>query len=213
MATVKAMLMVDIRRESLGESPDTTSALVMLAESAKSVLGYDVLAKQVGTSTEVANESELRKALRELDIDVLNPVDVRRYQKERLVEETTIRVRKWLEEVGQQGNRDNLNAFSGPGWGFQKIAEYHQPVPEFVLAKAVQIKQQVPECEIYVESLSDHPDPFLFVGTKSKYSWMKPDEMYYVEVWEEPKFEGRLRARQDAAGAAGAAGAEEDIPF
>ena len=185
----RTMLMTEIRTVTMGDTPETKGAIASLAESAKSILGYDVLAKHVGTKTEVAEGSDLRLALSELEIDILNPADVLRYQKERLVEETTIKMQEWLKSISRQ---NRTSQFAGPGWGFQKISEYRQPVPEFVLAKAVQIKERVPDCEIYIESLSDHPDPFMFVGPKSQYPWCKPDELYYVEVWEEPKFEERL---------------------
>lgn len=208
------MLMTEIRREGIDEqATDVGPALVALAESARAVLGYAVLAKQVGTLAIKTETTLLRMTLQSLDLPILNEHDVARYQKERLIERTAELMQEWIKrtaEVGADSFHDNgLDSFSAGAWVRTKINEYKQPVPEFVLAKAVQIKEKMPECTIYVESLQDHPDPFLVVGAaKPEYSWRKPDEHYYLDVWAEPKFEGRL-----ASGEARSEGIEDEIGF
>ena len=204
------MKMTEIRKETIGMVAQINDSISGLAESAKSVLGYDVLAK---LTDKVAQEdlTPTQLALQELGIEVLNRRDVFVYQRERVIERTMVGVAKQMQELSQElvkawmqgqasaNELDRINRFSGPAWTFQKISEYRQPIPEFVLAKAVQIKQRVPECEIYVCGLEDDPDPFLCVGDKKKYSWAEPENIHYVEVWAEPKFEGKMR--------------EIDIPF
>jgi hypothetical protein len=207
------MLMTEIRKETVGEQPTSVGpALELLAESAKAVLGYDVLAKKMESVAIVPETTCLRMTLQSLGIEILVERDVARYQKERLIEQTTELMRKWMEDVAKHSmeefRRGGMNQFSGPDWRMVKISEYRQPVPEHILAKAVEVKEKMPECEIYIEHLSDHPDPFLVVGAAAaKYSWYKPDEHYYLAAWAEPKFEGRLDS--------GEAGTEaiDDIPF
>lgn len=190
-----ALLMEEIRRTKLNtaEVDSGLGSLTSLAESAKALLGYDVLAKRVATTT-TTQETELRTVLAALEIDVLDERDVIRYQKERLIERTAELMQEWVEQRIKQEFSDcasnGYNSFSGPDWRLMKIEEYKQPIPEHVLAKAVQIKERLPQCAIYVEHLEDHPDPFLLVGAAPpQYSWQRPEEHYFVEVWQEPKFE------------------------
>jgi hypothetical protein len=207
------MLMTEIRKEpATGQVTDVGPALLTLAESAKSILGYDVLAKKMEKTTIATETTCLRMTLQSLGMEILNEQDVARYQKERLIERTTELMQEWMERTARVAmedyHRGELDRFSGPGWSMIKIAEYKQPVPEFVLAKAVEVKEKMPECELYIEHLEDHPDPFLVVGAeKARYSWLKPEEHYYLVAWAEPKFEGRLWT--------GEAGTEkiDDIPF
>lgn len=194
-----ALLMEEIRRTKLNavEVDGAVTGLASLAESAKALLGYDVLSKRVATVA-VQQETELRTVLAALEIDILDERDVIRYQKERLIERTAELMQEWVERTVKQEFSDcaenGYNAFGGPNWRLMKIEEYKQPIPEHVLAKAVQIKERLPECAIYVEHLEDHPDPFLLVGAApAKYSWCRPEEHYYVEVWAEPKFESVQR--------------------
>jgi len=211
MAT--AMLMTEIRTEKVGETAtDMGLALSALAESARSVLGYDVLAKKLENTVVAVETSCLRMSLQSLDMEILNEQDVLRYQKERLIERTAELMQEWMEVTAKKDREETrsygLGSFGGPQWAFQKISEYKQPVPEFVLAKAVQIKEKMPECELYIEHLQDHPDPFLFVSAEpSQYSWQRPKEYYYLAAWAEPKFEGRLNS-----GEARSEGVD-DIPF
>ena len=75
-----------------------------------------------------------------------------------------------------------------------------QPVPEFVLRKAVDIKQELPSAEFYIEHLKE--DPFLIVSLEPLRDYqtssntldrfMNDDATAYIEVWAEPKFEAAL---------------------
>jgi hypothetical protein len=62
-------------------------------------------------------------------------------------------------------------------------------VPDFVLDRAIQLKQECPDVHLYVDSLSyreyytynTHPDPFLVAQLG--------DEEFFIDVWHEPQFE------------------------
>lgn len=183
------MEMTEIRKESLGVVEENSTALVSLAQSAKEILGYDVFAKTVAVQKKL---TVLQSALKAAEIDVLRADDVCRYHREQMVEHTAALMQGWLKEISLITEVKSYNRFSGPAWVQTKISEYRQPIPEFVLAKAVQIKQAVPECEIYVESLEDNPDPFLVVVIPDGRAYYPAKESYHIEVWAEPKFEGRL---------------------
>lgn len=189
------MLMTEIRKQGLGVLEQVNDVVLSLASQARELLGYDVLEKRVGGVAAAVELTPLQQALKELEIEVLIPADVDRYQRERQAEQTKLNLEKWLKEFSTSDTAlGQYVRFDGPAWVRQKISEYKQPVPEFVLAKAIQIKQRVPECEIYVESLQDHPDPFLIAAIPdTQYSWAEPKERYVVEVWLEPKFEGMVR--------------------
>jgi len=202
------MLMTEIRKEVVGEVTDMQPALSVLAESAKAILGYDVLAKRMEKILVTTETTLLRMTLQSLELSVLNERDVLRYQKEQLIARTTELAQAWMDEVAKAEFdscvQNGFSTFTGPNWRLTTIHEYRLPVPEFILAKAVQIKEKMPECAIYIEHLDDHPDPFLVVGaSKSAYSWQKPEEHYYLDVWAEPKFEGRLNSGES----------DDDIPF
>jgi hypothetical protein len=188
--------MTEIRRESIGAIAVTDSLMLSLSITAKEVLGYEVMDKAL-SKTSAAEMTSLQAALKALEIETLHPNDVGTYQKERLIEQTMANINKWILETKDLASVHSYNRFGGPAWVQEKIREYKQPIPEFVLAKAVQIKQAIPECEIYVESLEDYPDPFLLVAIPDGRAYYPHKESFYVEVWEEPKFEGFLRTASD----------------
>lgn len=72
-------------------------------------------------------------------------------------------------------------------WVKTPLKEYKAEVPFFALSRAIEICEQYPEAHVFVESLEarrrETVDPFLVVGIKGY--------LYYVDVWDEPKFEGR----------------------
>jgi hypothetical protein len=176
------MKMTDIERDPITTVLEWSEPCVSLAAEAQEVLGYKVLQ---AAQQETEKGSALQLALAKAGIEVLNATQVQTYQTEMLKERTTELFNQWL--LNPSGT------FFGPGWNKTKIADYKQPVPEFVLNKAVQIKRLLPEVRIYIQHLTDHPDPFLVVATKHKDYECLDAEEFYIEVWEEPKFEGRLR--------------------
>jgi hypothetical protein len=192
------MEMTEIRKQSLGVMEINCAEVLNVTQAAKEILGYSVLAKLKGNIDPASPLTPLQEALKGLEIDVLHLGDVQAYKKERLVEQTVINLKVWMEEMKATEEIHTYTRYSSPSWDSTKIEEYRQPIPEFVLAKAIQIKKAFPDCSIFVESLETHPDPFLVVGIEGQ-KYCPLLEKYYVEVWAEPKFEGRIR--------------ETDIPF
>jgi hypothetical protein len=67
-------------------------------------------------------------------------------------------------------------------WSTVPIASFTESIPDYVLAKALVIKEAIPTCELRITSLVSstekrHPDPFLSVALGK--------EHYYVEQWDE----------------------------
>lgn len=179
------MKMTEIEREAITVL-EWSEPCVSLAAEAQEVLGYKLLKTQ---QDEPSSRTQLELALAKSGIEILNAKQVGTYQAELLKERTKAMLEEWLANPSP-------GTFWGPAWEKTKIADYKMPVPEFVLNKAIQIKKLVPEVRIYIEHLSDHPDPFLVVAMKyvsDNASYDFDGETIYVEVWEEPKFEGCIR--------------------
>lgn len=70
-----------------------------------------------------------------------------------------------------------------PTWERVLLPDYQEEVPLHVLEKAVAIKKQLPGADFYIEQRAK--DPFLIVKCG--------EEEYYVEVWQELRFEGTPR--------------------
>jgi hypothetical protein len=180
MAT-KTMKQSDIVRQTLTVI-DWTPESVSMASEAQEILGYQGLKDK----QEAPQHGPLASVLATLGIDVLNKDSVKKYQREKQNEVAREKFEAWIST-----SETYRSSFWAPSWGTRKISEYKEAIPEFVLNKAVQIKRALPDVVIEVEYLEENPDPFLIVKTmKDKYS---EDESYYVEVWDEPKFEGRVR--------------------
>lgn len=78
-------------------------------------------------------------------------------------------------------------------WMTYDLAHYTEPVPEFALQTAIDIKKRHPEVNFYVCSLEENRmvlDPFLVMRVPDG-TWYKD---YYLEVWNEPKFTGEREA-------------------
>jgi len=153
-----------------------------IEQQAAELLGYS--AKQVHERA-TGELGPLAAALAKLEIEVLDPRDVHRYQMEGRHEAE----REFLAQRIASNDASVLNRmhkYEWPSWDERELKNYTLPVPEFVLNKALQIKKELPDVRFYVESLETHPDPFLVV----KYG-QYDSEVYHVEVWAEPKFEIR----------------------
>jgi hypothetical protein len=150
-----------------------------LATRAKDLLGYGRLSADVtGTRVIGAKEGKLTQALLQIDFMVLDTATVIDYQ---------------LDEVARR-NREHISehlwdwcvGYYVPAcWQHTQLSEYSQPIPEFVLDKAIRIKETFPEVHFYVQHLNDpKADPFLIVAHDR--------EVYYIEAWDEPRFEAQL---------------------
>jgi hypothetical protein len=145
-----------------------------LAVEVEALLGYSLLAR------EVKAPGRLRRVLAKLEISVLDEASVNAY-KAQMVQ-----------------HYDSHKKMAQPTWRLTKLSEYKQPVPEYVLQKAVSIKRELPEAEFYIDQLA--VDPFLIVALKPIKDHMvnQPSRVLdqetqaYVEVWDEPKFEANF---------------------
>lgn len=152
--------------------------VVTLAEEASTLLGYSALKEEVEGTADTSGP--LRRALAKLDIQPLDMRAVKQYQFDLRRE---AEARQFEEQLRTRGPE---NIFAYASWNDTKIERYREPIPEFVLNKAVQLKRECPEVTFTVEHLDENPDPFLIAKLK--------DEKFYIEVWEEPRFEGRIKS-------------------
>jgi hypothetical protein len=137
-----------------------------LAEQASTLLGYSLLSQYIGRG------GPLCQVLRKLQMPILNSEEVSRYSEYML---NTV--------------RKKLNPNQQASWARADLQYYKEPIPEFVLRKAVQIKKLCPEVHFEIQYLEigfKSADPFL-----RAYCY-KPEESYYIEVWDEPEFEVKL---------------------
>jgi len=167
---------------------------IALAREAKKVLGYDNLLLYTAGG-------RLQSTLESLEIEVLDPVHVFKYQSQfgpavmhPPVEFVLNDPRKSLDddddddEEEEEPVRNRGHRVGRTQWARIPIAEYAKAVPEFVVRKAIQLKRSLREVELFVEELQTDPDPFLVAVFEED----GHREEYYIEVWEEPKFEGRF---------------------
>ncbi len=75
--------------------------------------------------------------------------------------------------------RDLPDGFLWDSWILISLEQYRQPIPEFALYSAVELKKLCPEAVFYIDELPNL-DPFLVVEYKGEYYW--------IEVWDEPGF-------------------------
>lgn len=143
---------------------------------AEAVLGY----KPLERLKRELEKKPLASALAKLDIDILEERAVLRYQLTRMHEAQRAALETLLLS---DTTRRYWGWYSLPRWEERELSSYEEPIPEFVLNKAIQIKERLPEVTFEVEHLNESPDPFL----KAKLN----DEEYYIEAWEEPSFENR----------------------
>jgi hypothetical protein len=157
-----------------------------LAISAKLVLGYHRLADLITTP------KRLITVLRELEIEPYTQSTVEAYKVSKVQEVRAEIARR--KEKNSQRFRSSLRAT----WKRTDIDRYKRIVPEFALRKAVMIKEACPDAVIEVDALviervrtydshassTSDPDPFLVASLGA--------ERYYIEVWDEKKFEDKL---------------------
>lgn len=187
------MLITELKRTSVAVA-EWEPEVLELASEAETILGYKALRE--AQDVELIDKP-LARLLTQLGIDPFVEDDVKKYKKEKQKEVARLKFEEWLNDSGAS------SSFWAPTWQDTKIELYSQPIPEYVLNKAIQIKKAMPEVQIRVSYLEENPDPFLVVirekvrsykdskGVEQTYNAV--DETYFVEVWEEPKFEGRVR--------------------
>jgi len=149
-----------------------TDKNAVLAAKASKLLGYKLFGKHL------RQPEVLGKALMELDIHPLDRTSVELYKRKKL-----IATRKQYHGNSEYNYRVD--------WHMVELKNYGSPIPEFVLNKAVQIAEKTPKAKFMIEDIqvrqetrTRNLDPFLVVTLGG--------EEYYVEVWDEPKFETSL---------------------
>lgn len=157
----------------------TDSQVLSLAQRAKDLLGYNVLhAHATGNRAVGATMGPLTEALLRLEIKPLDTASVVKYQCEEAA-------RKTEESIFENFWQYTQGYFNGASWHRTDLSSYERPVPEFVIHKALQIKEAVPDVKFYIQHMSDpKADPFLLA--------VAGKEVYYVEAWDEPRFESGL---------------------
>lgn len=162
------MLLTDIPRLKAGATSTISEVSALgterskLATRAADLLGYRALADNLAGKTIATCEGKLTEALRGLDIDVLDSSAVIKYQ---LAEASRLTAAKISEDF--------------QSWSVGN------PIPEFVLDKAIRIKERIPEVVFHVHYINEpKADPFLIAQLGK--------EIYYVEAWDEPRFESQL---------------------
>ncbi len=108
-------------------------------------------------------KGEVQAKLNELGYDFLDSEKVKKY----LISKCDIRDESYI----------TVN------WELVPISTYQKPIPEFALSKAVELKEAFPSAAFYVHEHKKDPDPFLVM--------VYQNTVFYVEVWDEPEFEGR----------------------
>lgn len=167
------------KREITGLS-EVDQERLYLATRAKDVLGYaGLIADVTGETGEMVKPGKLAETLVRLDIDVLDLGKVIDYQMQELVNATRAHIVTNLSNWAH-------GYFSEAGWTRTELSSYVHAIPEFVLDKAVRLKEALPEVRFTVQHMRDpKADPFLV-------AYLGNDEIYYIEAWDEPRFEGRV---------------------
>jgi hypothetical protein len=81
--------------------------------------------------------------------------------------------------------RRNRNKILWGLWQTTPLSEYKEPVPEFALRYAIEIKKKIPQVEFSIRHFVS-ADPFLVVHYEGK--------DYYIAVWGEPDFKAEIMA-------------------
>lgn len=180
------MKLLDIPRIKAGNTPNAVRELsglsnerAKLATRAADLLGYRTLANHMsGQTVLTASEGKLTETLRSMEIEVLDNAAVIRYQMEEMG-------RRTAEKIAEDFRNWAVGWFTSASWGKTELSNYEQPVPEFVLDKALRIKERLPEVVFHVQHLNEpKADPFLIASAGK--------EIYYIEAWDEPRFESTL---------------------
>jgi hypothetical protein len=151
---------------------DPASDILKLAKKSASLLKYD------GLLTHLRQPLTLGKALIDLDIHPLDEKSVETYKLKEL-------------RAARRKYKSNYSTTYTIRWRTIELSKYEKPIPEFALAKAVEIAEKVKNAQFSVEELTvsaervvHDRDPFLIVTAGR--------ETFYIEVWDEPKFETKL---------------------
>lgn len=142
-----------------------------LAAKASKILSYTALAQAIPNVESLATaRTKVAQVFKELDFKPLSW-------------ESVVAYKAWFV---RKNSKDAAFSSMRVSWCATPLSSYSAAVPEFVLSKAIELKGKLPEATFTVE----YPyyekvfnDPFLRMDYKGL--------SYYIDVWDEPKFEGR----------------------
>jgi hypothetical protein len=175
------MATVELIREPLMLN-DEAGLRRQVAEKAAELLGYSVLSEKL----EVPSKP-LASILAKLGIEPFTVESVKAYKDERKKEKQAQLDNEFRADLQHMLDSREYGWVSHQScwWNETPIEKYAEPIPEFALSKAIEIKEACPDVQIFVDGLSvKRSDPFLVVKLG--------EESYHVEVWDEPKFEASL---------------------
>lgn len=162
-------------------APIATEKVEELAKKASNLLGYTRLAAQVVRPT------TLSQVLFALEIQPFDAESVEAYKADKVKE---LRVLRKMNKNIPSWRKGRVTI----SWKLMPIRGYTKAVPEFVLRKAVQLKEACPTVELFVDELQTKTtyataprrdyDPFLVAKLG--------EEVFWIEVWDEKKFENKL---------------------
>jgi hypothetical protein len=153
---------------------DAGESEAALAKEAESLLGYNVLRRKLKIP------GKLGEVLACLDIEPLKFEAVEKYKADMVLWRKKEIVQRCDPGYGRTHRID-------VSWRRVLLGACKEEVPLFALRKAVQVKKACPEVILEVDELIEEKkliDPFLVARLE--------DEVYYLEVWKEPKFEETL---------------------
>jgi hypothetical protein len=163
MATVK------LERQSISKVLSLSDAEARMMAEVRKVLGYGEGEKEVVYRN-------VLQVLKRLDIEPLNAEKVEAYKKQK-------------ESTRYTGSSMRTTRHTAR-WHTHALRDYERPVPTFVLARALRVQKALNARHLpgtmVVEELvrrSEYIDPFLVLRVQ--------DKKLYLDVWDEPKFEGR----------------------
>jgi hypothetical protein len=169
MSFLHQVLKPSLYREPLPCLETLDEQRAVLARKASALLGYSRLQRALPESEEGVTIRQVAEVFQSLGIEPLNTERVEKYQ-------------EWYTK--RYGGEYSWNRVE---WTSANLAQYAQPIPEFVLSRAVEIAEHLPGAKFSVEwpvrGEISRPDPFLVLIYKGL--------RYYIDVWDEPKFEGR----------------------
>lgn len=169
MATEAKLSRVSVNVSNLKQLTDED-----LMTEIKDVLGYG----------EVDKALELKKIaaiFSDLDIEPFSVQKVQAYKKEKAASLNRVRYTGWGDRVTTRGV-----------WLRYQLRGYQKAVPAFALLRAAQVQKALNAANIqgtfFVEELTKRHtktvvDPFMILEAAGK--------RFYLDVWDEPKFEGR----------------------
>lgn len=157
-------------------SPSNTIADNEILAKAKRLFGY-----KGGIRKDIGVAGILGQVLRELHLKPFDPKRVNRYK-----------IKKQEQFRATLPKTSSFSSYRWRiGWATVPIEEYRQDIPDFVMRKAIQIKEKMPAAQIVIEELTAKKervarryDPFLVAKFEN--------EKYYIEVWNEREFEDEV---------------------